>query len=113
MKFSAYNELRIYPGATMLDLNEIRSVTDFQRNAKEHVARIKRSKTALVLTVNGRAEVVVQDAAAYQKLLHRVEALEAELEAVAAIRVGLEDEKHGRVYPARSALKGLGKKLGL
>jgi len=97
----------------MLDLNEIRSVTDFQRNAKDHLARIKRSKTPLVLTVNGRAEVVVQDAVAYQKLLHRVEELETELEAVNAIRVGLEDKQQGRVRPARAALKRLGRKLAL
>jgi PHD/YefM family antitoxin component YafN of YafNO toxin-antitoxin module len=97
----------------MLDLNEIRSVTDFQRNAKEHLARIKRSKTPLVLTVNGRAEVVVQDAVAYQKLLHRVEELETELEAVNAIRVGLEEKQQGRVRPARAALKRLGRKLAL
>jgi PHD/YefM family antitoxin component YafN of YafNO toxin-antitoxin module len=97
----------------MLDLNEIRSVTDFQRNAKDHLARIKRSKTPLVLTVNGRAEVVVQDAVAYQKLLHRVEELETELEALNAIRVGLEDKQQGRVRPARAALKRLGRKLAL
>jgi PHD/YefM family antitoxin component YafN of YafNO toxin-antitoxin module len=97
----------------MLDLNEIRSVTDFQRNAKDHLARIKRSKTPLVLTVNGRAEVVVQDAVAYQKLLHRVEELETELEAVNAIRVGLEEKQQGRVRPARAALKRLGRKLAL
>jgi PHD/YefM family antitoxin component YafN of YafNO toxin-antitoxin module len=100
-------------GFAMLDLKEIRSVTDFQRNAKTHVARIKRSKTPLVLTVNGRAEVVVQDATAYQELLDRVETLEAELAVVAAIRVGLEDKAEGRVRPARAALKALGKKLAV
>ena len=97
----------------MLDLNEIRSVTDFQRNAKIHVARIKRSKAPLVLTVNGRAEIVVQDAATYQQLLHHVDELEAELAAISAIRVGLEDKQQGRVRPARVALKALGKKLAL
>ena len=95
----------------MLDLNEIRSVTDFQRNAKDHVARIKVSRAPLVLTVNGKAEVVVQDAAAYQELLHRVEALESELAAMEAIRVGPEDKKEGRVQPARAALKSLGRRL--
>jgi len=97
----------------MLDLDEIRSVTDFQRNAKAHVARIKKSKAPLVLTVNGRAEVVVQDAAAYQQLLHRVAELEDELAAVSAIRVGLADKQQRRVKPARAALTALGKKLAL
>lgn len=93
----------------MIDLREVRSVTDFQRNAKEYVGRIKGSKTPLVLTINGRAELVVQDAASYQELLDRLE----ELETVAAIRIGLGDAAAGRVQPARKALKALGKKLAI
>lgn len=95
--------------APMIDLREVRSVTEFQRNAKDYVGRLKDSKTPLVLTVNGRAELVVQDAASYQELLNRL----IELETVAAIRVGLQDAKEGRVQPARKALKRLGAKLGI
>ena len=87
----------------MIDLRDVRSVTEFQRNAKEYVGRLKDSKTPLVLTVNGRAELVVQDAASYQELLNRLE----ELETIAAIRIGLQDAKQGRVQPARKALKKL------
>jgi hypothetical protein len=47
-----------------IDVKDIRSVTDFQRNAKVHVARLKKTKAPMVLTVNGNASVVVQDAAA-------------------------------------------------
>jgi prevent-host-death family protein len=94
---------------SMIDLREVRSVTDFQRNAKQYVGKLKKTGTPLVLTVNGRAELVVQDAASYQSLLDRLE----ELEVVAAIRVGLEDVKAGRVQPARKALKELGSKLGI
>lgn len=93
----------------MIDLREVRSVTEFQRNVKEYVGKIKDSRTPLVLTVNGRAELVVQDATSYQELLNRLE----ELETVAAIRVGLQDAKEGRVQPARKALKNLGEKLGI
>lgn len=93
----------------MIDLREIRSVTDFQRNAKEYVGKLKASKTPLVLTVNGRAELVVQDAASYQALLDRIE----ELEVTAAIQVGLDDARAGRVRPAREALEEPGRKYGL
>jgi PHD/YefM family antitoxin component YafN of YafNO toxin-antitoxin module len=93
----------------MIDLREVRSVTDFQRNAKEYVGKLRKSRTPLVLTVNGRAELVVQDAGSYQDLLDRLD----ELEAVAAIRVGLEDMAKGKVQPARKALKDLGTKFGL
>jgi prevent-host-death family protein len=93
----------------MIDLREIRSVTEFQRNAKEYVGKLKDSKTPLVLTVNGPAELVIQDAASYQGMLDRLE----ELEAVAAIRIGLQDLENGRVRPARKALKALGERLGI
>lgn len=93
----------------MIDLREVRSVTDFQRHAKEYVGKLRDSRTPLVLTVNGRAELVVQDAASYQDLLNRLE----ELENVAAIRVGLDEMKHGKTQPARKALKGLGTKLAV
>jgi prevent-host-death family protein len=93
----------------MIDLREVRSVTEFQRNAREFVGRLKDSKTPLVLTVNGRAALVVQDAASYQELLNRIQ----ELEAVAAIRIGFEDAENGNVQPARKALKKLGARLGI
>lgn len=53
----------------MIDLNNIRSLSDFQRNTREHIQRLKRSGKPEVLTVNGQAELVVQSAQAYQKLL--------------------------------------------
>lgn len=39
----------------MIDLREVRSVTEFQRNIKDYVGQLKQNKTPLVLTVNGRA----------------------------------------------------------
>ena len=99
----------------MIDLNEIRSVSDFQRNAKEYIGTLKDSETPLVLTVNGRAELVVQNAASYQKLLNRLEELESKVqdEAIAAIRLGISQASEGKTKPARKALKELGERLGL
>jgi hypothetical protein len=51
----------------MIDLREVRSVTEFQRNIKDYVGKLKERKTPLVLTVNGRAELVVQDAGATRR----------------------------------------------
>ncbi|MGK7940400.1 MAG: type II toxin-antitoxin system prevent-host-death family antitoxin [Crocosphaera sp.] len=43
----------------MLDLTKnIRSLTDFKRNTSELVENIKRTKHPIVLTVNGKAELV-------------------------------------------------------
>ena len=47
----------------MLDITKgIESLTNFKRNTREYLERIKESGHPLVLTVNGKAEVVVQDA---------------------------------------------------
>ena len=92
----------------MIDLREVRSVTDFQRNAKEYVSRLKEKRSPLVLTVNGRAEVVVQDAASYQELLDRLERAET----LAAIRQGIEQIDRGQGMPLKEAEKQLRKKHG-
>ena len=92
----------------MIDLREVRSVTEFQRNFKDYVGRLKKKKTPLVLTVNGRAELVVQDAASYQVLLDKLE----EAQAMAAVREGMEQIKRGEGIPFAEAKKRLLKKHG-
>ncbi|MFQ3617689.1 MAG: type II toxin-antitoxin system Phd/YefM family antitoxin [Cyanobacteriota bacterium] len=63
----------------MINLENIYSLTDFKRNAKEFVERIRQTNSPLVLTVNGKAEVVVQDAKAFQGMVDRLRLAEAEL----------------------------------
>ena len=92
----------------MIDLREIRSVTEFQRNIKDYVSRLKRKKSPMVLTVNGRAELVVQDAASYQKILDRLE----QAEALAAIRRGMEQAERGESISLEEAETQLRMKHG-
>lgn len=96
-----------------LRIKDIRSVTDFQRNARTHVARLKKTKAPMVLTVNGSAAIVVQDAATYQDLIDRIDELEYEREFVAAVNEGLRDVAEGRVYPVNEAFEELERKLAL
>jgi len=96
------------PEDFMIDLREVRSVTEFQRNLKEYVGQLKRKKTPLVLTVNGRAELVVQDAACYQALLDRLERAET----LAAIRQGMEQFERGEGIPLEQAEQRLRRKHG-
>jgi prevent-host-death family protein len=93
----------------MISLKDIQSLTDFKRNTTEYMKKIKKSKSPLVLTVNGKAEIVVQDAEAYQAMLERIERAEA----VEAIRKGMESFERGEGRPAREALKELGRKHGI
>ena len=90
----------------MIQLNDIHSLTDFQRNAREHIERLKQTGRPEVLTVNGAAEIVVQDAASYQKLLDALDRAEA----IEGIRRGLEDMEAGRGRPAKEFFEGLREK---
>jgi len=47
--------------------NGIDSLTRFKRQTAEYLERLHETGEPLILTVNGKAEVIVQDAAAYQK----------------------------------------------
>jgi hypothetical protein len=52
----------------MIDLTEIRSLTEFVRHSKEYVGKIKRKISPMALTVNGKAELLIQDAESYQAI---------------------------------------------
>ena len=91
----------------MLDLaNDIRSLSDFKRNTADLLDRLRKTGHPLVLTINGKAELVVQDAEAYQALLDRVETIEG-------IQRGLTDVKAGRTTPARQVFARLRRKHGI
>lgn len=79
----------------MINLEDIRSLTDFQRNTKAHLKRLKATGRPEVLTVNGRAELIVQNAAAYEETL----------DAIRGIQRGLEGMKAGTGKPAREVLE--------
>jgi PHD/YefM family antitoxin component YafN of YafNO toxin-antitoxin module len=64
--------------AAMIRPQDIGSLTEFQRNTQSHLKRLKRTGRPELLTVNGKAEVVVQNAAAYQRLIESLEKLKRE-----------------------------------
>ena len=86
----------------MFDIKkDIQAMTTFRRNPGEFMKHLKKTKRPLILTVNGKAEAVVQNAEAYQRVLD----ITAQADAVEGIRQGLEDLKKGRVRPARESLE--------
>ena len=90
----------------MIHFEDICSLSEFQRNAKEHIERLKETGRPEVLTVNGAAAVVVQDVQSYQEMLEVIERAQA----VEGIRRGLEQAKQGKTKPARKALDAIRKK---
>lgn len=75
---------------------DIHPLTDFKRNTAEFISQLKQTGEPVVLTINGKAELVVQDAASYQKLLDLAERAEV----TEGIRQGLEEMKAGLGRPA-------------
>jgi hypothetical protein len=100
----SWNSHFIHSGVTMaIQLEDIQSLTDFQRNTKASIARLKKTGRAAVLTVNGQAEIVVQDAKSYQRLLTRAE----EADKLVDLRRSVTEYRDGRVRSADDALKDL------
>ena len=94
----------------MLNLTrDIHPLTSFKRNTNDFLGQMKKTRKPLVLTVNGRAEIIVQDARSYQQILDRLD----KLETVEAIRAGIAAVEEGRVRPARQALAQLQEALGI
>lgn len=93
----------------MVQLSDIHPLTDFLRNHREHIRRLKRAGKAEVLTVNGKAELIVQDAASYQKLLDAA----ARAHVLEGIRRGLESMQKGRGRSLDAFDAGMRKKFKL
>jgi prevent-host-death family protein len=78
----------------MIDVTQdIHSLTKFKRNSSGLMRQMRKTGRPLVLTVKGKAEVVVVDAAAYQEVA-------SQLDAVASVRRGLAQARKGAGRPA-------------
>lgn len=75
---------------------DIHSLTEFKTKTPEFLSKLRESGRAVLLTVNGRAEVAVMSAATFQRVLDALDALDA----IRGIKAGLEDMKAGRTRPA-------------
>ena len=94
----------------MIDItSDIQSLTTFRRSSSEFLKQLKKTKRPVVLTVNGKAAAVVQDAEAYQRLLDIAERAN-DLEAV---RKGLDDVAHGRTRPAKDVIEEMRRESGI
>ncbi len=93
----------------MLDTREIHPLTDFLRNHKTHMTRLKKTHAPEVLTVNGKAELVIQDAESYQRLLDRLHRMET----LTAIQEGMASAERGELKPAAQVLDEMRAKYGL
>jgi prevent-host-death family protein len=88
----------------MFSANDIHSLTDFQRNAKDHIQRLMDTKRPEILTVNGKAQLVVQDAQAYEEMVEL-------LYSIKQISKSVKDSEEGRTKPLDEAFSDIKQRL--
>ena len=88
---------------------DIQSLTTFRRNSGKFLKQIKKSKRPIVLTVNGKAEAIVQSAEEYQRLLD----IAARADVYEALRQSDDDIAHGRMRPAREVFDEMRRRYGI
>ncbi|MEI6332740.1 MAG: type II toxin-antitoxin system Phd/YefM family antitoxin [Pseudanabaena sp. ELA645] len=94
----------------MINLTQdIQPLSTFKRNTNQLITQMKNTGHPIVLTINGKAELVIQDATSYQKLLDTIE----ELETILGIKQGLEDLAQGRTRPVNQFIEEMQKKHGI
>jgi prevent-host-death family protein len=94
----------------MINLSkDIQPLSTFKRNTNELITQMRNTGHPIVLTINGKAELVVQDAASYQQLLNTIE----ELETIIGIKKGLEDLAQGRTRPLNHFAEEMQRKHGI
>jgi len=82
---------------------DIQSLSTFKRDTAKLVRQMKKTKAPVILTVNGKAELVVQDAESYQNLLEAKDRIET----IEGIKRGLESMKSKRGKPAEEFFQEL------
>ena len=84
------------------------SLTNFQKNTKEVVLNLEKTGEPMLLTVNGKAKLVVQDAEAYQQMLDELE----HSRCIASLRKALQEYEEGKSRPAEEVFQEMKAKYG-
>jgi prevent-host-death family protein len=88
---------------------DINSLSNFKRNTSDFLKQMRRTRQPIVLTVNGKAEFVVQDATSYQELLE----VKERWETIQSLRRGLAEMERGEGQPFAEAVAVMRAELGV
>ena len=86
----------------MINSSNIHSLTDFRHNAKKFVEQLQANKSPLILTINGKAAIVVEDVESFEADQQRIRDLEAEVKALKltalkeALSIGAQQAQQGQ-----------------
>jgi len=90
----------------MFKMKDIYPVSDFSRKPAEHIKRLKETGQPEILTVNGRAELVIQDAQSYEEMIDLLDTLEK-------ITTAAKSHDKGQGIPANEFFSKFEKKHGI
>lgn len=90
----------------MFTMDSIHPVSDFSRKPAEHIKRLKETGRPEILTVNGKAEIVIQSAKAYEEMVDLLGTLEK-------IARAAKEHDEGKGIPVDVFFSGFEKKHGL
>lgn len=93
----------------MFKTHDIYSISDFTRNSRDHADRLRATRRPEILTVNGTAELVVQNADAYQELLDRLD----EFQTLRALDEAADEIDRGDGVDATEMMTRLRERLGV
>ncbi len=91
-------------------IRDIQTLSEFKQNASKLVKQVRETKRPLVLTVNGKPSVILQDVEAYQEMADGA----SYRESVRVLKERLEYVRNGgELIPAEEVFDRLSKKTGI
>jgi prevent-host-death family protein len=85
---------------------KIRPITYLKTNAADVLATVTKTHTPVIITHNGEAKMVVQDAESYHKLKQSLSMLKL-------VAMGKEQIDEGKTRPADEVFRSIEEKLGI
>ena len=80
---------------------DIQSLSVFKRDTAKFRRQLKRTRQPIVLTVNGKADMVLIDADSYDEYLRDKD----QIDMIASVNRGIDDMRSGRTKPAEQVFR--------
>lgn len=91
----------------MYTSGDIYPVADFNRKPSEHIKRVQESKKPELLTVNGKAAVVLVDPESYDEMAKNQDLLDT----LKTLAVANEQHENGEALPAKQVFEKLRREI--
>lgn len=88
---------------------DIQSLSVFKRDTAKFRRQLKKTKEPIVLTVNGKADMVIIDADSYDEYLHEKDRVDM----IASVNRGIDDMMAGRTKPAEQVFREFEEKYNI